>query len=571
LLLHRPLLLLCTLGTAGALLGQSDSEQIRSVRISGSSAQIELNTRAGDPIDPGVIRADVKNLWGTGRFSDVRVERVDSAEGPDLVFHVAEKPVWYVREVRVRGAAGLNPRIEPGTAIDGLAVHQAEQALERSLVQDGHRDPRVKARIVPVAFRQADLFLDVESGSRSTIDRVRFTGDVRISPGDVERALQATRPRTIIPRLWRARPAYSEQALETDLVRVRALYARRGYLDAQVSLAEISFRGSRAAIEYRVTAGTRYEVGPVTFQGIPEAGFSEPGGICGCLARARRRAESEGRMDFEVRVKATPAPSRADLRPRVDFHVTVNTGEAYRLGRIDFRGHHAYSDPTIRRVMTMDEGELFNWSELHGSLARIDRLNLFEPLTPEAVAVQQNPHTHTANITISLKERPRGTWNLSGPVGPPSIGGPLQVSISSRLPKWGPGIFEASTYYATVSLTGFTSPLLSLIPFAPRPFEPYIRVARPFLAGQEWLSGLTISPQLGWQASALSYGATQARHRLGLTARDRRRAEAPLLIAIERTGSPDSVWLCEPPTTRLARLRTVAGLALDWLLPGFGL
>src|SRR5690606_10377063 len=107
-------------------------------------------------------------------------------------------------------------------------------------------------------------------------------------------------------------------------------------------------------------------------------------------------------------------------------------------------------------------------------------------------------------------------WAISGPVGPLSIAGPLQFTIGSRLPAWGRGILELSTYTASLSFMAFAHPLANFLPFLPKNrFLLLGSLHRPLLPGQRFVSGYTIAPQLGWQGMLLGYGMSQARGLLG--------------------------------------------------------
>src|SRR5262245_37496122 len=64
---------------------------IHLVHISGASATLSLGTHAGQPYDANTVTKDVRTLWATGRFEDIRVETTDVPEGKDIVFHVVEK------------------------------------------------------------------------------------------------------------------------------------------------------------------------------------------------------------------------------------------------------------------------------------------------------------------------------------------------------------------------------------------------------------------------------------------------------------------------------------------------
>ena len=77
--------------------------------------------------------------------------------------------------------------------------------------------------------------------------------------------------------------------------------------------------------------------------------------------------------------------------------------------------------------------------------------------------------------------------------------GTLQASLSSRLPPWGRGVFEAATYFVSLNMAGFARPFLAL--------------QRPVIPGQE-LSGFAISPALSPGGMLMHYGRTHVAHRI---------------------------------------------------------
>jgi len=166
------------------------------------------------------------------------------------------------------------------------------------------------------------------------------------------------------------------------------------------------------------------------------------------------------------------------------------------------------------------------------------------------------------NDTVRLIERKRGAWNLSGPVGPASFAGPLQASISSRLPPWGAGLFELSTYTASVSMFAFAHPILPLLAIGNKhPLLPVWVLARPFSPAYGWKSGFSIAPQLGWRASALSYAIVQAQQRLLPALSGNRGLISPLPVTVQRERG-ESVLFCEQPKPRFANVRNVASLTV---------
>jgi hypothetical protein len=259
----------------------------------------------------------------------------------------------------------------------------------------------------------------------------------------------------------------------------------------------------------------------------------------------------------------------------VDVTARVRTGSAYVVGRIDFSGHHRINASTLRRAMALQERSLFDVGKLRGSLATLNRYGLFEPLMLQDVEVLRNPDTLTADLTITVRERPGRRWSLSGPLGPTAFG-LLQASISSRLPAWGRGVFEASTYYLTFNLMGFWNPLLRLLPLRARSSPSALLVLeRPYLPGQALLSGFAISPQLSARSVLASYGLTHLKREGEAALIGEPPDASDLLIPISRHhsrrvggGSEEAERLiCNPPTPN--RWLRRAALAADVALGAF--
>jgi hypothetical protein len=234
------------------------------------------------------------------------------------------------------------------------------------------------------------------------------------------------------------------------------------------------------------------------------------------------------------------------------------------LGRITFTGNRRYSDANIRRNLVLDEGDWLNRRLLRMSIARLNQTLQFEPLDGNSIATHPHPKTGEADIEIRLTERNRRAWSISGPLGTMSFAGPLQASISSRLPPWGRGAFELSTYAASLSLLAFSHPLLPLLSVtSKRHFLPILALERPFTPGEGWRSGFVIAPQMGWRFPAMSYAAAQFQHRLLPVLTGGRGLETELPVIVERPQG-DATLLCTPPKPRLFALRMAVAMLVQF-------
>jgi hypothetical protein len=265
--------------------------------------------------------------------------------------------------------------------------------------------------------------------------------------------------------------------------------------------------------------------------------------LCKQLLDARRRTESEGRLDFAVEVESATIDDSAALVAR------VSTGSTHAVGRIDFVGHSKINDSTLRKALVINERELLDVGDLRRSLARINSFGVFEPLTLADVGVAIAEDGVTVDLTIPLRERKSRSWSLSAPLFPVVR---LQASLASRLPPWGRGAFEAATYVLSLNVAGFARPFLAL--------------QRPIVPGQEWLSGFAISPALSPRAMLVGYGRTHLAHSLGAMLDGG--VENPLVVPVaSHRLLGDEPLVCTPDKGHLWWLRRIAATAVRIALP----
>ena len=271
--------------------------------------------------------------------------------------------------------------------------------------------------------------------------------------------------------------------------------------------------------------------------GLREVRFTGPSAVnelCACLLELRNDAETQGRLDFTAEVEFASADGPVDLTAR------IWEGSAHAIGTINFAGHSRIDDSTLRRAMTIYERDLLNVRQLRRSLQRINDIGVFEPVSLADISIARRDDGVTADLTIALRERKRRWWSVSGPMLPGI--GMLQASVSSRLPPWGRGVFEAATYFISLNVAGFAKPFLAL--------------QRPVIPGQELLSGFALSPALSPLAMSRHYGLAHLAHRLGPMLDGP--VDDPLALSVMSAGVEAEPLICVPPKARLWWLRSAA-------------
>jgi hypothetical protein len=576
-----PLLLFCA---HGAVL---EPKSVSSVEMFGGESSVPFETKTGQPLDRVKLRNDVRTLWRSGRFSDIRAESVEDGDSVRVVFRVQPKYSVRVRKVEVKPPTpGIDIQLPAESEIDPLGAQQIGASVRKQLEGSGFPFVKVEANLIPVSTGHADLEVKIDQGKRIDIDRVTLTGDLGAHGGGARKVLKWTSSKTMLPGIpgiwkgWHILPGYSESAVQYDAANLRSFFYTRGYFDVDVKPEPVDLTTGKARLEYKVQSGPRFAIRQFNLIGtsgdrsIPIAsGDAFPmREACNALFDERRKAEQAGILDFtaKIEVRDVPdAPSSAGAGPRkwADLTATIERGPAYRIGRIEFRGNHSFSDRTIRRTLLLDEGEPLDEMLLRKSLSRLNSTGLFEELSQSNVVVNTPPGSNKADLTIQLRERKMRHWYLSGPAGPLSVGGPLQFAIGSRLPPWGRQILELSTYTVSMNLMLFAKPLGSILPgFPDKRFVPALLIQRPSLPGQRLFSGFVISPQMGWKGMLTGYGLSQARGLVGGLFESPRAYTPALAVTISHAGPSGSdvregTLYCEPEKTKLDWVRQISGIA----------
>jgi hypothetical protein len=535
---------------------------VTSVTVTGANLPVKLATQVGLPYDSAMVDKDVHSLWEMGRLEDIHVEVSQTDNGTDVVFHAV--PVQEVRlhEIRIEpNSFGLHLKLPEGSMLDRRRAQQVAVEAERQLTAQGYLNAHVEYSLAPVPGGAADLRLTVHAGTALRVKEVEIDGDSALPANKLNGALHALRIRRMLPALphvwggWRLLPAYSPDAVYDDIGRLESLYLSRGYFDAEVRPGDVEIHGQDARVHLSVKAGPHYSTRNWSLDSL-----------CPCLFAGRRDAERQGVLEFSAELDIHRADPSAGRSPSADLSLGITRGQPFRVARIDFAGNHHYGDAFLRRNLLLGEGEPLNQYLLRKSLDRLNRTARFENLGTAHVSIRENEETGLAYVSVRVKERRPGSWNLSGPVGPVALGGPLQASIAERLPSWGRGLLELSTYSASISLIAFAHPVIPVLGLTSKStWLPVLALARPFSPGEGWKSGFAVTPQIGARGTGFQYASTQLEQRvLPVLAGDR--GLVPGLPVTVHRPAGDATLICQPAKPRFAVLRTAASIALQFLI-----
>jgi len=226
-----------------------DQNRIEDVRISNNrriprdTILYRLQTKAGDRLNPDVIRGDVKRLYAEGHFDDIRVDEENGKTGKIITFWVKEKKT--IRSVRYEGLNSITnsevleklrekkATISQESTYDPSKIKKAETVIKMMLAEKGRQDATIEATTEDIPPNSVAVTFKVEEGPKVRIEKIDLQGNKVFSDGELKKAMKLIKETGPLSSLS-GKDTYFDLKLADDITRIRMLYAQHGYVRANV-------------------------------------------------------------------------------------------------------------------------------------------------------------------------------------------------------------------------------------------------------------------------------------------------------------------------------------------------
>ena len=152
--------IVCCLASSQAQQSGQIIEEITTVgnrRIPAETIRAKIYTRAGDVYDEGALERDLRSVWNTGYFEDVRIEKEASPKGWFIHFYVREKPT--IRTIEYHGLNSISQSdvlerfkkikipLSLESPYDPTKVIKAKVALQELLAEHGRQFATIQVQV----------------------------------------------------------------------------------------------------------------------------------------------------------------------------------------------------------------------------------------------------------------------------------------------------------------------------------------------------------------------------------------------------------------------------------------
>lgn len=378
-----------------------------------------LPVKVGDKLDAELSSQAVRDLYKTGFFKDVHLER----EGNVLVVFVAERPT--IAKVTFSGnsdipseqleAALQHIELLEGRVFNRFLLEEIEQELRRQYFGLGKYGVKITVEVKPLERNRVEINIQIAEGEVAQIYEVNIVGNQTFSDQILFDELQLAGT-----TFFGGKKEYSKQQLTGDLETLKSYYQDRGYINFNINSTQVSITPDKedVYVTINLTEGEKYTVRSVKLEGELILDEKE---LMGLLTIRRgdvfsrkevvknreavtKRLTEEGY--FFANINVIPDLDKDSKTLVLTFF--VDPGRRIYVRRINISGNDGTRDEVIRREIRQMEGAWISTSKVSRSRTRLNRLGFFETVNVETPAVQGS--SDQVDISYEVKDMPTGSF-----------------------------------------------------------------------------------------------------------------------------------------------------------------
>lgn len=392
--------------------------------VSTNTILSKIKLRKGTKLAQETVNEDLKRLYSTTYFQDIRVEVEEQPGGYKIIFEVEEKPV--IRQIIIGEFAQFKEDklrkelgILEGQILDQRLVKQGVEKIRKLYRDKGFQFVSVESEIeLNKQTKEATVYIRIVEGEKFKIEDVQFEGVNSLPIKKIRKLLKTKKDK------WYTSGVFKEAVFEQDLERVQLYYQQEGFLDVKVShKLEQNKETQKLNILVTVDEGQHYVAGEIKFKGnrlFPESEIWQELDMLPGLTYSQyylykdvekirdyyyERGYMEARIIPDVRLNRETG--------KVDILYQIEEGDVIFVDKVIVRGNTKTRDIVIRRELRIHPGERFDGAKIERSKERLNNLGYFEEVTFDT---EPGSEPNRRNIIFRVKEKRTGELSFGGGV-----------------------------------------------------------------------------------------------------------------------------------------------------------
>jgi outer membrane protein insertion porin family len=386
-----------------------------------SVIRANIRTKEGERFAQSQSDEDVRQLYATGFFSNVRIYTEPLDDGVKVVVLVQGKSK--IKDIKIKGNNEFSEskllkqvKSKAGDTLSERQVAEDANAILEFYEKEGFQKVTVNFEVTPDELTgRSILTFVVNEGKQIKIEEINFEGNENVEASKLRKQMQTKTYFWLLS--WITKKGYlREDVFEDDKHRIIDYYKSLGYIDADIKDVKFDYPGTDVmTITIFVYEGKQYKVGDVKITGnklyetpvldkeLKMKGGSTftPGGLQDDIKAVKDYYGARGYIDTRVTAVRTPNVTSGMM----DITYEISEGDLVYIDKIEVSGNIKTKDKVIRREIAVKPGEIYNAVKVDASKQRLENLGYFSRVNTYSEATDV---ANRRNLLISVEEQRTG-------------------------------------------------------------------------------------------------------------------------------------------------------------------
>ena len=399
-----------------------------------------MDVNIGDSFDVDNLNRNVKNIFSSGFFSDVKISR----QGSKLIIKVIENPI--VNRVFFEGNKKINDedlnseiQISPRSVFTRAKIHDEVERIITIYRRNGRFDAKVTPKVVTLPQNRVDIVFEINEGENTEILSINFIGNKNFSDRRLRDIIitRQTRWYSILTSTDR----YDPDQLSADRDELRRFYINHGFADFLVesSVAQLSKKKDGFNIIFSITEGRKYNINNVVIENLVDGVITKD--LLKELSVQPGKTYSANQIEESINVltdiiiaqgypfiNIVPEVQRVKNENFINVNFKVYSSDKVYVSRINIIGNDRTIDEVIRRNIRLAEGDAIVPKLISRSQSLIVNLGFFENVEIKELSTGKHGYS---DLNVSIVEKATGELSFGGGYST-TAGGVVQFGIKEN-------------------------------------------------------------------------------------------------------------------------------------------
>ncbi len=293
---------------------------------------------------------------------------------------------------------------------NNLGLRNSVRAISRRMRESGYLDAHIEysdTTIEKRRYTERIVYLDINSGTRTTVDTIAIAGAKRIDKKVIlEQMLHVDWGRA-------SRRAYHPEKLEEDVLAIQMLYRSRGFLNANVS-SNVVIEEKSAFISIEIDEGTQSRVGEVNIDDTDlfaeidmEKVITVREGDIFSRSLLNQNARSLQQIIAEKgypHVGVSPVVGMNNDSSRADVHFKITEGPVVVMGDVRYIGAFRTRERVLNRELKTSTGEPLSLRDVIATQKTFRDMGIFSSSRFRTIGLREK--WDTVQVFVEVAELP---------------------------------------------------------------------------------------------------------------------------------------------------------------------